>query len=332
MTDDDAMIRAQLGGLRVLTPDPAANQAVIARRVQRRRRHQQVVAGVSLAAFVMVAGLLVAMRGGGGGRRVEFTQGVTNTDARTSTSAGEAIPTSSTLVVGGPDESSLAAVPDRNLVHGAVMQVRGSGAAPGEVQVLQCVGTTLPDRWDSRCGPASPVSMKAGSDGAFAGTVVAQRWLGGPAEFTDCAVETCSLFAAYVDGNDATALSAVPLSFAAGPEEPPRPILSVYPSSGLVDRQVVAVSGEGLPPGEVIDVAVCERQDDAAASEPSCLHTRGGTATVDVEGRLSIPKYPLAATEAKIGFDCAEPPGCELVWAQAIGIPHYVGALIEVRH
>lgn len=247
MADDDAAIRAQLAGLRALTPDPAANQAVIARRVQRRRRNRRVVAaGVPLTALVLFAGLLAAMRGSDEGVTVESNKGVTTADVGTSTSADGAASTSTTVVVGAADESSMVVEPDRSLAHGEAVHVRGSGAAPGEVLVRQCVGTAPPDDVVSGCGPASAASMEATADGTFAGTVVARRWLGGPAEFTDCAEQVCSLFA-FVDG-DTTALQAVPLSFLAGYEAPPRPSLSVHPSSALVDRQVVAVSGEGLPP------------------------------------------------------------------------------------
>jgi hypothetical protein len=35
---------------------------------------------------------------------------------------------------------------------------------------------------------------------------------------------------------------------------------------------------------------------------------------VDAQGRLWFPNYKLAVEEAAIGFNCAEPPGCELAW------------------
>lgn len=103
----------------------------------------------------------------------------------------------------------------------------------------------------------------------------------------------------------------------AAPDEydpPSVPTLSVTPSTGLVDGQVIAVLAEGLPPGEETAIPACNPWESAPATGPQCVFTSSGTGTVDAQGRLWFPNYKLAAKEAAIGFNCAEPPGCELAW------------------
>ena len=223
---------------------------------------------------------------------------------------------------------TLSVDPVSELLHGRAVQVQGSGATSGQVSILQCAGTRTPEDLLVSCGPRSFTRLSAAADGTFNGDVVAQRWLGGPAEFIDCAVEACSLFV-FVN-NDATKFPPVTLAFIEGTEPPPRPRLSANPSSGLSDKQVVEVSGEGLPPGEVIDIAVCTPWDPASAEGPSCLHASGGAGTVDANGQLAIAEYHLPASEPAIGFDCTEPPGCELAWYQGVGVPPYVSTPISV--
>lgn len=119
----------------------------------------------------------------------------------------------------------------------------------------------------------------------------------------------------------------------ADPEDyraPSQPTLSVTPSDGLVDGQVLAVLGEGLPPGEQVGIAACAPWDRTATTDPQCLYTSSGTGTVDAQGRLWFPDYKLAALEPAIGFNCAQPPGCELAWYVGIGEPPRVTAAINV--
>lgn len=115
-------------------------------------------------------------------------------------------------------------------------------------------------------------------------------------------------------------------------QPPSEPTLSVAPSSGLVDGQIIAVLGEGLPPGEEIAIAACRPLDPAATTDPPCLYTSSGTGTVDDQGRLWFPDYTLAAYEPAIGFDCDEPPGCELAWYVGIGEQPRVTAPISVTN
>ena len=115
-------------------------------------------------------------------------------------------------------------------------------------------------------------------------------------------------------------------------ERPPEPTLSVTPSSGLVNEQTIAVLAEGLPPGEEVGIAACRPWDPASPTDPQCLYASSGTGTVDEEGRLWFPAYKLPAAEPAIGFDCVEPPGCELAWPGGHGEPPHVTATVEVIH
>ena len=70
--------------------------------------------------------------------------------------------------------------------------------------------------------------------------------------------------------------------------------------------------------------------DPASATGPRCLYTSSGAGTVDPQGRLWFPDYRLAALEPAIGFNCAEPPGCELAWYVGHERPAWVTAPIDV--
>jgi hypothetical protein len=97
-----------------------------------------------------------------------------------------------------------------------------------------------------------------------------------------------------------------------------------------MDGQVIAVLGEGLPPGEEIGIAACRPWDPESPTDPQCLYTSSGVGTVDAQGRLWFPDYRLAAFEPAIRFDCADPPGCELAWYVGVGEPPRVTATIDV--
>lgn len=220
--------------------------------------------------------------------------------------------------------ASLDVEPDRALSHGDLIMAAGAtgesepDAGRTEVEVRQCVGAQPPEDFLVGCGPTLEATFLVGSDGTFGGAISAQRWLGGPMQFVDCAYEKCTVFA-WVRNKLIGA--AAPLTFARAQEDAPTPQVSAVATS---DPTVLAIAGTGLPPGEIVDLAVCTSWDPTVASGPTCVRSRGGSATVDASGRLAIPEYPFPVGDLVLGNSCAEPGACELAWYLGIGLPPYV--------
>lgn len=280
-------------------------------------------------------GTSVPAPGPDGGRRAVLGSSLASWEPSTSPTILRLQPVESTAPASPPPTSalppaSLDVEPDRALHHGDQITVTGATgereAKPGftEVEVRQCVGTKPSDDLLTDCGSALDATFFVGADGTFRGTISAQRWLGGPTEFVDCAKEPCAVFA-WV--RTALIEAAAPLTFEGTPEDAPTPQVSAV-STG--DPSVLAVTGTGLPPGETVDLAVCTRWDPDVANGPTCVRSSGGSATVDAMGALAIADYPLPVGDLVLGNSCAEPGACELAWYLGVGLPPYVQTDVTV--
>lgn len=97
----------------------------------------------------------------------------------------------------------------------------------------------------------------------------------------------------------------------------PTPAITVTPSTGLVDGQVVAVDGTGWPPGQV-GLYQCHNSviPGSPTNEHPCEAPRVITGA-DVLGQFSesftIRQYVIASNDGNSLWDCAVAPGCLVV-------------------
>lgn len=164
--------------------------------------------------------------------------------------------------------------PSTGLRDGDVVSVRGEGFVPGEqVGIVQCAREAGGDTPEVRggvdaCNVADVVYADADDDGIASGTFPVHRVLTTPMTGTvDCAAEAerCIIGVGAISDYDRSGGHA--LTFADGGDPIEIPVIDVSPVEGLADRDVVRVSGSGLTPGTVLDVAVC------SADPMSCWQT-----------------------------------------------------------
>ena len=177
------------------------------------------------------------------------------------------------------------------------------------------VGDAVP-----RCASVNSYGF-AEPDGTFTTSVRVSRLLGG----LDCAARPsrCHLWAFPQESLDH--VWAVPLRFdSASPATPPT--VTVTPSTGLLHRQLVEVSGNGFAPGSGLRVEQCPQPMAPAGTGCTPLNyvstgTSGGfTATVPARRMIGdrdcavetcvirVSGPPLDVVDVAVGFDASVPP------------------------
>jgi hypothetical protein len=147
--------------------------------------------------------------------------------------------------------------PSADLVDGQVVTVTGAGFnTNAQIYVGACaVVTTDP----FQCDTANTSSVVADGNGAFTTTFSAARYVRHPdGHYVDCSTASCTIGA-----TDLSVTASVAVTFVGGP--PPTPTAAVTPSSGLVDGQVIQVSGAGFPAGTIYQYGQCPT--DATTAE-----------------------------------------------------------------
>jgi protocatechuate 3,4-dioxygenase beta subunit len=206
---------------------------------------------------------------------------------------------------------TLTVIPDTDLDAGDVVTVHGTGFAPSAtVSFCQTVNFAAPAAGD--CG--APVqSALSDAAGEFTATYTVQRFITVRGSPTDCALPGPACVIGASDIVAGPALPFAPLTFL--PQPPPA--VTVIPSSGLVDGDVVAVSGISFFPGDV--VFVCQGVGQTCY-EPS------DSAQVDASGSFSVSfaVQRFMTTSGLTRLDCAAPSaGCSLTY----GAPGRSGAV-----
>ena len=158
---------------------------------------------------------------------------------------------------------TITVTPDHDLVDGQPVLVEGAGFPPYDVAILQCRpgSTTLSDVIANCELKSSRLPDASGSFSLYQPVERAIQPMSGPGP-VDCtsAPGACTLAVAY---NFMQSVVEVPLTFA-DPDEPV-PTITVTPSTGLDDGDVVAISGAGFTPGAEVTVAQCQNDRPIAA-------------------------------------------------------------------
>jgi len=205
-----------------------------------------------------------------------------------------------------PDPPSITVTPHTDLLNGQVAAIEGAGFSRGAwIDLEQCTATR------SECRYLEVASTTTDDAGAFSETVALKRripvWEGDP---IDCAVDACEIVAStWADGTSQVARASV--SFDPSVPVPPPPTLAVDPPAGLVDKQLVTVTGSGWTPGDAVYVQLCA---DIGGGNESCSFPErylqvgtDGTFTQKLGVRRFFSFYVWGISEQR--FDCASAPG-----------------------
>ncbi len=154
------------------------------------------------------------------------------------------------------DEPAVVIDPATDLVDAQRVSLTGTGFPAGQfVAVVQCpTGETSP----GACGNFNFADGPVASDGAFTFDVFVDAVLFAPQGEVDCRIaDACMLVVDPPDFGTSGLSIEVPLHF--DPDAPlaPPPSASVDPNGGLVDGQVVTVTGSGFRPNENVELLQC---------------------------------------------------------------------------
>lgn len=215
---------------------------------------------------------------------------------------------------------ALAVSPPAELVDRQSVAVTGSGFRPDYYVSFSVCRSPLDDYRD--CDSGGDYYAETDVTGSFSSTLVLDAaFLAGDGDVVDC--RTSDFACVLLATNDVE--SAV-LGLHFDPDAPlaPAPVLLAAPETGLVDGQVVAVTGSGFQPESFVALQQCTAD---------ALDTRGctwrGYADTDATGSFSTKVSVLAAFEAAGGtrVNCRSAPGrCQLV-AGRVGDPGEAGVV-----
>jgi hypothetical protein len=183
------------------------------------------------------------------------------------------------LVLGTPDApvlrsfgiafgpTTIAVEPDSDVVEGTTVQITVAGA-PADAAVYQCVLPLGTDLEDSRCGGPWAFLLDDWGGGVFYLDVFATIDVG-ELNPVDCHDLSCGF--ALFDGAGTAFGQPAPITFA------PPASLSVTPSEGLLDGQMMTVEGRHLLPGQEYRLQICS----AAACIDGDVFTPGPDGALD---------------------------------------------------
>ena len=152
-----------------------------------------------------------------------------------------------------PPTPAITVNPDTDLPSPAMVDVSGTGFAPGATtNFFQCKtvsGTVV------ACAPVGSGTMTDGA-GAFGPVAVPVTVTFTPTQGdltpVDCLVDTC-----VVDASAAGADANAPITFAA-PQPPANPVLTVTPDTNLPPTQEVTAAGTGFTPQATVNFSQCK--------------------------------------------------------------------------
>jgi hypothetical protein len=225
-----------------------------------------------------------------------------------------------------PVVPKVTATPNTNLVDHQLVTVTGAGFVPGAgVNVEECaLAAPQPGQFPA-CGPISRFATVGATDSFTIASFPVLRILSffnnsGQPQTIDCASGpgTCGVVVNPGQAGEPKA----PLSF--NPSVAPVVAsLAVTPNNHLVDRQPVAVKGQGFVPGTTVYVIECLA--GASANGSGCDFSTEKTVTAGFQGQflLTFPVTRLinASTSSSTGpsaQDCASTPGACLVGAGSL--------------
>jgi hypothetical protein len=210
--------------------------------------------------------------------------------------------------------------PSTGLADGQPVTVTGSGFKPNiSVGSAECSAAVSTSRNTSDCDLST--SRTGNSDGSGGASFVLRlkRTIQTQNGTVDCATAASPCVVGMADLSDFTTSSGMTITFDPNAPPLPPPVVAANPSSGLVDRQQVAVNASGFIPGENVLVQECAASDLAKCAA-GLFGVGGGTA--DPTGAIAVGITVRRAIYVDgTRLDCASAVGACVVTAQAAGGP-----------
>ena len=212
--------------------------------------------------------------------------------------------------------ATMTVVPATGLVDGQVVDVDVQLVADRYETALRLCVTD--DAAGPRCGPRRYLDVDDGGEGggSIAGRfTVDASFRTGDGTVVDCRTTSCSLVAGEIrDPGDA---AAVVLTF--DPDAPlrPEPVVTIEPSGGLVDGQVVEVEGSGFLPRVGVEISQCPAP---ASPADGCSSSGFGTYEQSGDDGSIVTRLAVAAVLTGHGgevVDCRSSAGACVLMARA---------------
>lgn len=220
------------------------------------------------------------------------------------------------------EDARLEVDPDTDLVDRDQVFVSGFDFDPrgGFFTASQCLAEDLDVNGQDNCDPDTTVFLTVNSQGNVFFFLRVKRILetNGVGD-VDCAVQTCVIGGATVDGTPESFVviegTSAPLHFDASVPPPnyTDAELFVDPSTDLVDRQTVTVTGSKLDPRfSSFGTAQCDAALVQASQIDACDLSTSRISTVDGDGNAEVDLVVRRIITTPLGgeIDCAVPGAC----------------------
>jgi hypothetical protein len=195
--------------------------------------------------------------------------------------------------------------PAGGLLDGQSVTVTGAGFDPeAQVGLAECLtGAVGP----ATCDVTGDRFATTDASGSFSSAFRVTRVINVAGSLTDCATAGACVLG-LEEPADPAVTATVPLSFA--DVAIVAPTVTVSPSTGLVDQQVVQVAGSGFTVGSTVALLECP----AGSTEVSaCDLSTILIVTADTTGAIATPyKAVRVITVGGTGLDCSAPAACVL--------------------
>jgi virginiamycin B lyase len=199
----------------------------------------------------------------------------------------------------------LTATPDTGLVDGQSVDVAGTGYTPDSTVRLTLCPTASTSIADCDFSGPFPVELQADATGAIATTVeVVTRVVGFDEGPVDCRTTSCSVVT-FEDELPGDRRGEAALTFDPSAPLRPPPTVSVSPSTGLVDGQVVRIQGDGFRPHAGMFVDQCR---DDGTDDPWDCRLFGAYREADADGHLDATLTLRLTFDGERRIDCLEDP------------------------
>ena len=193
----------------------------------------------------------------------------------------------------------LSVVPSANLPAIQAVDVTGSGFAASTFHnVVQCTRESTFFNFTCIFGP----TVTSGPDGSIALQTTVERYIPAFPAPIDCAEPDRCMLAVF-SYDDGLSWAFAPIGFDPAAPPPPPPALTVTPSTGLADGDVVTITGSGFSPGAGVGVSQCR---DGSIGGADCDFAVAKFPNADGSGGFSI-EYTVAE---QISAGAAGPLDC----------------------
>ena len=193
--------------------------------------------------------------------------------------------------------------PSTDLADGQTVVVTGAGFNTGALVYVGACALLTTDPYS--CDTGNIVTTTADSVGGFSVELNVARFVRHPdGEYRDCATTQC-----YVGATDlSTGAVLLPVSFTNVPIGPPT--VEVDPSTGLIDGQIIQLSGTGFPNGLPYRYGQCPAGADDAGDCPDFLRRDlGSVRGSSISAAIDVQRLPKDVNNNVLG-DCTT--GCSV--------------------